>query len=213
MPLPFFIPGNMNVKINLQAIRTAETILAKPFSDFDLSDDETLKVLMYGAVSENNDETFTLKTFEYVLESEKVRKEIFAKFAKEMDYIMQFAKEEDSKEEDDNKSMYMGELAAFLIQSGMSAEFVLYKMRLFEIPDYVKAIEDKRKEHMEQNRFWSYLGILPHVDGKKLTSPDKLVTFPWEAEDIAKAKEAEFDRGVRMFEKFMKSKPRKPKQI
>jgi len=33
---------------------------------------------------------------------------------------------------------------------------------------------------MENNRLWTYLSILPHIDSKKLDEPKKLIQFPWE---------------------------------
>lgn len=195
----------MKVKLNIQAIRTAEKMLSKPFNKFDLTDEHTVKMLMYGMVSENNENTFTYKEFERVFEMEQMQKQIVSKFNDEMEYLRQFPKTEESAEPD--TEAYMGDLAAYLIQSGMDAEFVLYKMKLFEIPDYVKAIDDLKKEQMEQERFWTYLNILPHVDGKKLTAPTKLVAFPWEAAEIARNKESEVQKADAMFEKFINSKP------
>ena len=191
----------MKVRLSIQAIRIAERILKKPFSQFNLSDEETLMTLLYGVVFSNNEETFTLHSFKKIFEQKKTRKEIIKKFGDEMAFMEQF-REEDTGESSD---MYMGELAAFLINSGMDAHFVLYEMRLFEIGDYVKAIDNSKKERMESDRFWTYLRILPHVDGKKLRDPESLITFPWEAETKAKQREEEIERGMKIFEKFFKS--------
>lgn len=202
----------MKVKLNIQAIRTAERLMNKPFAQFDLSDEETLTLLLYGMVSENNDESFTVSTFKKMLESDKTAVEVMRKFRLEMEYVEQFKLPSDSKEDSEESDtekpdIYMGELAAFMIVSGMDAEFVLYKMKLFEIPDYLKAIEHHAKDKMEGDRFWTYLSVLPHVDGKKLDSPEKLIVFPWEREELEIMKAAEAARGDKMFEKFINSKP------
>ena len=186
----------MKVRLNLQAIRTAEHLLKKPFSQFDLSDEETVVTLIYTTVSENNDENYTLSTFKQLLKNKKIGSDISTKFRREMEYIAQFQGEGEKGDD-----MYMGELATFLIMSGMNPEFVLYKMRLFEMADYIKAIEENKKEDMEKDRFWTYLNILPHVNGKKLKSPQSLIKFPWEN------KEVDLDKGIEIFEKFLKSKP------
>lgn len=201
----------MRVKLNLQAIRIAEQLLKQPFSAFDLGDEETVTALMYGSVAANNeDERFTYGTFEEVLKSEKVAKEIANKVTAEMEFIMQFAKEDEKEEKkgkEDEKEIYMSEVASFLILSGMDATFVLYKMNLFEIEDYLKAIEYRKRETMEEGRLWTYFGILPHVDGDKLNSPDKLITFPWEKEAIKERERAELAEDIAMFKKFKNSKP------
>lgn len=173
----------------------------KPFSKFDLSNEETLRALLYGMVSENNENVFNLHSFNNILEQEKTRSDIMRKFWKEIEYMNQF-KSEGGGEND----VYMGELAATLILAGMDAHFVLYEMKLFEISDYIKALDDKKKEQMESDRLWTFLNVLPHV-GKKLKSPQKLMPFPWDGQKTKEEKEAEFDKGIEMFEKFFNSKP------
>lgn len=193
----------MKIKLNIKAISIAEKLLNKPFGKFDLSDEETLITLIYAMVSENNEETFTLNSFKKVLGQKKMGRQIFKMYTDEMEYIAQFGK---PSEETGESDLYIGDLGAFLIASGMSEEFVLYKMKLFEIGDYIKAIDARKKEEMESDRFWTYLTILPHVDGKKLKSPQKLIEFPWEEEEKAKKRESELEQGEKIFERFMKSK-------
>ena len=91
-----------------------------------------------------------------------------------------------------------------MILSGIDAHFV-YDMRTTDIADFLKGIEEKKREQMEQDRFWTYLKILPHVDGKKLKSPEDLITFPWEAKHKQKLRDDEFERAKANFEKFIKS--------
>ena len=67
---------------------------------------------------------------------------------------------------------------------GLDAHFVLYEMKLFEIGDYLKAIDEHKKEQMERDRLWTFYTILPHVDHKKLKKPQDLMPFPWEKEEI-----------------------------
>jgi hypothetical protein len=43
-------------------------------------------------------------------------------------------------------------------------------------------MEEKTKADMVEKRFWTYMQILPHIDGKKIKSPEKLLPFPWEKE-------------------------------
>lgn len=187
----------MKVKLNIQAIRVAERLLKKPFSKFDLSNNEETLALMYGMVSSNNEEVFTINQFEKILEQKKTRKAILKLVESEMAYLGQFS--EDSKGESDDT--YMSELASVLITSGIDAHFVLYDMRLFEITDYIKALDYKKKEDMENERFWTFWNILPHVDTKKLKSPQDLIRFPWEA-----AKEIS-EREIEIALKFINSKP------
>ena len=191
----------MKVKLNIQAIRTAEKLLGKPFGKFDLSDEGTLITLIYAMVSENNDDVFTLDQFKKVLGQKNMRKQILKKYTEEMEYLAQFDKSSEKSEADD---IYMGDLGAFLIASGMSEEFVLYKMKIFEMGDYIKAIDTKKRDEMESVRFWTYLSILPHVDGKKLKSPQALIEFPWEVALREEERKSEIEKGTKIFKKFKK---------
>ena len=196
MPCPFF----MKAKLNLQAIRVTERLLKKPFGKFDLADEYTVFTLMYAMVSENNEEVFTMEQFKYILEMKKMRGMIQKAVSDEMAYINQF-----KEEGEEGETPYMGDLAALLITFGLDAHFVLYEMKLFEIGDYLKAIDEHKKEQMERDRLWTFYTILPHVDHKKLKKPQDLMPFPWEKEEIEKEALEQLKKDEEMFNKFMKS--------
>lgn len=192
----------MKAKLNLQAIRVAERLLKKPFGEFDLTDEETVLTLMYAMVSENNDEVMTFDQFKSILNMGKIGIKVQRAVSDEMAYIDQFKEEVSDKEE---KAPYMGDLAALLITFGLDAHFVLYEMKLFEIGDYLKAIDEHKKEQMERDRLWTFYTILPHVDHKKLKKPQDLMPFPWEKEEIEKEALEQLKKDEEMFNKFMKS--------
>lgn len=198
MPCPFF----MKAKLNLQAIRVAEKLLKKPFGKFDLTDEETVVILMYAMVSENNDEVMTLKDFKAILEMKKIGSIIQKAVQKELSYIDQFKGEEGGSDD-----TYMSDLASILITFGLDAHFVLYEMKLFEISDYLKAIDDFKKEKMESERLWTFYTILPHIDQKKVKSPQDMFPFPWEVEQIEKDRLKQLEKDEEMFYKFLNSKP------
>lgn len=193
----------MKAKLNLQAIRVTEKLLKKPFGKFDLNDEETILTLMYGMVSENNDEVMTLRNFKSILEMKKMGARIQSAVADELSYIDQF-KGEVGEETD---PPYMGDLAALLIAYGLDAHFVLYEMKLFEVGDYLKAIDEKKRDQMESDRLWTFCTILPHVNGEKIKSPQDLMPFPWEIEEIEKNRLEQLQKDEEMFYKFFNSKP------
>ena len=192
----------MKAKLNLQAIRVAERLLKKPFGEFDLSDEETVLTLMYAMVSENNDEVMTFDQFKSILDMGKIGIKVQRAVSDEMAYIDQFKEEVSDKGE---KAPYMGDLAALLITFGLDAHFVLYEMKLFEMGDYLKAIDEHKKEQMERDRLWTFYTILPHVDHKKLRKPQDLMPFPWEKDQIEKDALEQLKKDEEMFNKFMKS--------
>lgn len=192
----------MKAKLNLQAIRVAEKLLKKPFGKFDLTDEETVVILMYAMVSENNDEVMTLKDFKAILEMKKIGSIIQKAVQKELSYIDQFKGEEGGSDD-----TYISDLASILITFGFDAHFVLYEMKLFEISDYLKAIDDFKKEKMESERLWTFYTILPHIDQKKVKSPQDMFPFPWEVEQIEKDRLKQLEKDEEMFYKFLNSKP------
>lgn len=194
----------MKAKLNLQAIRVAERLLKKPFGEFDLTDEETILTLMYAMVSENNDEVMTFDQFKSILNMGKIGIKVQRAVSDEMAYIDQFKEEVSDKEE---KAPYMGDLAALLITFGLDAHFVLYEMKLFEIGDYIKAIDEHKKEQMERDRLWTFYTVMPHVDLKKIKSPQDLMPFPWEREQLEKDALEQLEKDKDMFNKFFNSKP------
>lgn len=192
----------MKAKLNLQAIRVAERLLKKPFGEFDLTDEETILTLMYAMVSENNDEVMTFDQFKSILNMGKIGIKVQRAVSDEMAYIDQFKEEVSDKEE---KAPYMGDLAALLITFGLDAHFVLYEMKLFEIGDYIKAIDEHKKEQMERDRMNTFYSILPHVDHKKIKKPQDIYPFPWEMEQIEKDALEQLEKDKDMFNKFMNS--------
>lgn len=192
----------MKAKLNLQAIRVAERLLKKPFGEFDLTDEETVLTLMYAMVSENNDEVMTFDQFKSILNMGKIGIKVQRAVSDEMAYIDQFKEEVSDKEE---KVPYMGDLAALLITFGLDAHFVLYEMKLFEIGDYIKAIDEHKKEQMERDRMNTFYAILPHVDHKKIKKPQDIYPFPWELEQLEKDALEQLEKDKDMFNKFMNS--------
>lgn len=192
----------MKAKLNLQAIRVAERLLKKPFGEFDLTDEETIFTLMYAMVSENNDEVMTFDQFKSIINMGKIGIKVQRAVSDEMAYIDQFKEEVSDKEE---KAPYMGDLAALLITFGLDAHFVLYEMKLFEIGDYIKAIDEHKKEQMERDRMNTFYSILPHVDHKKIKKPQDIYPFPWEMEQLEKDALEQLEKDKDMFNKFMNS--------
>ena len=191
----------MKAKLNIRAIVLAEKLLGKPFGKFDMSNEEDAMAVTYGMVAANNEETLTRAMFGKILENKKIRTEITRQVKREFDYIGQFGTDESAEGETDTS---ITDIAVMMIMAGMDANFV-YDLRTTDIADFLKGIDAKKKEQMESDRFWTYLKILPHVDGKKMKGPENLILFPWEAEQKKKQTDEEFERGKAIFEKFIKS--------
>lgn len=193
----------MKIKLNIKSIITAEKLLGKSFGQFNLEDAEQWLVLSYAMVVSNNEETFTLDTFRKLTANKRVWLDMMKQIKTEFEYIGQF--NDKTEKTEDAGDISISDLASMMIVEGINPDFV-HGMRTTEIADLLKAIDAKKKEQMEKDRFWTYLNILPHIDGKKLKSPENLITFPWEAEEKKKLSEAELEKSRAIFEKFIKSK-------
>lgn len=180
------------MKITIKSICMFEHLANKSFYDFT---DEDVVTLLYCVFVCSNNIEYKLSTFNYLLEDERVAKWFGEKFIGLMDYIKQFPQKEEEDGEVKNgrqETPYISDLASMLIINyGVDAKWVMEDMELWQVDNLFKTAEEKTKSHYEEERLWSYLSILPHVDGKKLNKPDKLLPFPWEKED--KKKNAEKD--------------------
>ena len=194
----------MKIKLNIKSIVTAEKLLGKSFGKFNLEDAEEWLVLSYAMVVSNNEETFTLDTFRKLTKNKRMMSEIIGGIKKEFEYIEQF-KGKDEAKTDDQSDISITEVACMMIANGIDPDFV-YGMRTTEIADLLKAIDAKKKEQMEKDRFWTYFVMAPHIDTKKVKSPEALITFPWEMAEKKKKQDFDFEKAKANFEKFIKSK-------
>ena len=194
----------MKIKLNIKSIVTAEKLLGKSFGKFNIEDAEEWLVLSYAMVVSNNEETFTLDTFRKLTKNKRMMNEIIGGIKKEFEYIEQF-KGKDEAKTDEQSDISITEVACMMIANGIDPAFV-YEMRTTEITDILQAIEDRKKEKMESDRFWTYFVMAPHIDTKKVKSPEALITFPWEMAEKKKKQDLDFEKAKANFEKFIKSK-------
>ena len=194
----------MKIKLNIKSIITAEKLLGKSFGQFNLEDAEEWLILSYAMVVSNNEETFTLDTFKKLTKNKRMMSEIIQGIKKEFEYIEQFKGKEEVKT-DGQSDISITEVAGMMIANGIEPAFV-YEMRTTEITDILQAIEDRKKEKMESDRFWTYFVMAPHIDTKKVKSPEALITFPWEMAEKKEKQDVDFEKAKANFEKFIKSK-------
>ena len=191
---------NYNIKLNIKSIIKFEQLTNKPFSLIDYTSEEDVSKLLYCIVLSNNDCQFTYSQFLQLLDSKKISKNLFEQFQTVCEVFNQFkntgTEEEntrDTVEGKESRGTYVKDLAALLvIQGGLDVNYVLNELSLNDIPLYIQALNDKQRERMEEQRLWTFISILPHVDSKKLKTPADLYPFPWEL----KEKEIEREKHV-----------------
>lgn len=69
-----------------------------------------------------------------------------------------------------------------LTEGVVPADYLLERAELWELTIYIDATQRKRQQRLERGRLWSYMGLLPHIDSKKIKRPEDLIPFAWDEE-------------------------------
>lgn len=69
-----------------------------------------------------------------------------------------------------------------LTEGVVPADYLLERAELWELTIYIEATQRKRQQRLERERLWSYMGLLPHIDSKKIKRPEDLIPFAWDEE-------------------------------
>lgn len=171
---------DFEIKINMKTIMLFEQMANKSFYEMN---DMDLILLIYCSLVVNNNQKITYSRFEIILNNEKIAKTLMRKCQEELDFISQMSKTEKNTKEDkdDEKVDKITSIINLLILNyNIDINYVMYDMRLWELTPIVKSLEEKAKADMVEKRFWTYLTICPHIDNKKVKSPEDLIPFPWE---------------------------------
>ena len=111
----------------------------------------------------------------------------------------------EKKEDEEPKPVYMKNLVPILIlDCGLDPDFVLNELYYTDIDDYLKYREDKHRNDLEEKRLFTFLSVLPHINGKKIKTPQKFYEFPWEKdknrkrelENMKKIRQKLIDAGI-----------------
>lgn len=196
------------VVLNMKAIIRWEQLRQKSFSLMDYENKDDIDALMYTTMADEAGQ-YTFDAFRHILSNEKFTSKIIAALENQTKVLNQFQPKiahNDVKPEDWEPGL-ISDLLATLILSGLDACYVLEEMSLADLPIYIRAYENKKKEDMENNRLWTYFTMLPHIDAKKLKNGAKdLITFPWEQEAAIKQSEEELTASLDEFEKRMNTR-------
>lgn len=192
-----------NLKLTIKAIIKAEQILLKPFTDIDYSNHDDLLKLLYCAVIVNNQSVFTFEEFCLITENEKQLSSMLKELEKTNLVLSQFVNPaKDNIEGESGESRYIKDLAGLLIMEGLDASYAMNDMEISDIPIFIKAYENKKREEMEARRLWTFLAVAPHIDTKKIKSPVDLYPFPWEEEERRQEAKMAILKDKEMLEKF-----------
>ena len=170
------------MKMTVKSICMFERLAKKSFFKFV---DEDIPLLMYAIFYTSNSLDIKFETFVGILENPQIARWAATKFTDLLEVNRQFNGEEEKVEakEGEENTMTMTDIAtSLIIDYHMDAHYVMYEMSVWEIEPLFKACDAMVKKHYEEQRLWSYIEVMPHIDGKKVKGPESLLPFPWEKE-------------------------------
>lgn len=168
------------ILLNMKTLLLFEQMSGKSF--YNLSAEDYI-LLIYCALVSNNDIKPTYSQFRSIMGNHKIARALTNKCQEELDFISQFNQQQkEAKEEKAGTGNITDIINTLILSYGLDINYVMNELRLWHLPAIVKGMEEKTKADMVEKRFWTYMQILPHIDGKKIKSPEKLLPFPWEKE-------------------------------
>lgn len=197
--------------IKIKAIIRWEQLRGKCFSLMDYRDREDVEALLYTTrLDDVGVGIYTFDVFRKTLVNERLVKDMVERLEMETCVLAQFQKKGVSADSDTAAcapTRSVGDIVSMLVMNGLDASYALNEMELCDIALYIEAFEKKRKEEMESCRLWTYLSMLPHIDGRKMKNGARdLIAFPWEEAEAQKEAEQSISDNAIRFEELMKMK-------
>lgn len=194
--------------ITMRTIIRWEQLQEKSFSLMDYTNEKDVEALLYCSVlcCNPNEKKYTFDEFRHTMKNKKLVRQMVQELSRESIVMAQFRQVGPNNEGIGNEGTpgYIKDIISTLIVGGMDANYVMDELSLCDLAMFIESYERKRKEQMESARLWTYLSILPHVDGKKLPSARDMYPFPWEEEEIREKAEKVIREDSEKLEAFFK---------
>ncbi len=201
---------DFKLKLTIKSIIKWEQLTECSYQLFDYENIEHINKLLYCMLICNNDEHFDYETFLESINNQSISNKIYKQLNKVLSFDNQFSikkiVENIDSQSDNNEPQYIKNVAALLVvNAGLSANYVMNEMTINDIDYYMNAYNNKIKQDMESNRLWTFLNVIPHIDSKKIDSPDKFFPFPWELEATQQEQKQTISSMKDEFEMMMKN--------
>lgn len=181
----------LRMKLNIRSILYYETVRAKSFFSADMNEEDVV-FLIYSMLKENNDIDLSFDGFVFMLQDERVLRWC----VKQTDAMRKEAsqlslkKKDEGGDDGERSEIKMTDVANYLIvKGGLDVRYVMDDMKMWEISVFMEGASSAYEDRLTEQRLWTYLTILPNVDGKKLKGPEQLLPFPWDSKENRKDKE------------------------
>lgn len=196
-------------RLTIKAILRWEQLREKSFSQIDYTDKEDVESLFYVMYITCDKPDYTFEVFRQVIADERFTTSMSSDLGKIMEVVTQFQRKTTTPTlgNTEGSPENIGRIVSTLIMAGLDAHYALNEMELCDLPLYLEAYEQKKKEQMEESRMWTYFTMLPHIDARKMKNGARdLIIFPWEEEEARKEAERAIREDAARFEELMKTK-------
>lgn len=187
-------------KLTLRAVLLFEKLTARSFSSLSILDEEDAVTLLYCLQRcEEGGSVLPLDVWKQVLESESVKSGLYARLERTLEAMipLSFTSSESATSaevEDNGDAPDFTSIAGMLVvDGGLSPSYVMDTMELWEIPAFLDALDRKKKEHLEHQRLFTWMTMMPHLSSDSVGSPEELLPFPWEQAESNARKKHLFD--------------------
>lgn len=187
-------------KLTLRAVLLFEKLTARSFSTLSILDEDDAVTLLYCLQRcEEGGSVLPLDVWKQVLESGSVKGELYARLERTLEAMipLSFTSSEgatSAEVEDNGDAPDFTSIAGMLVvDGGLSPSYVMDTMELWEIPAFLDALDRKKKEHLEHQRLFTWMTMMPHLSSDSVGSPEELLPFPWEQAESNARKKHLFD--------------------
>ena len=182
----------------MKSIVMYEAFSGKKFSEIG---EDGVFLFMYCVFVCSTGMKITFDMFKSMYEGKKFRKWIDDEFDGIWKFYFQYNEFKAAKQNQNDQGSDSGKTAtavsmtdyanALIFDYGVSADYVMNKMDMWEIEPLFNGAAECMHSEMENKRLWTYIQMLPNMDSKKSKnmSPEKFLPFPWEKqakENVAK---------------------------
>lgn len=200
VPKPKMDFSDIKFEMNIKSICYFEKMINGSFYSF--SEDKIFQLIYSIFITNNPSKNITFDAFMFLMQREDIAQYFLKSFTDCTDIIKQLNKVKEKCDESSLKEIELGEKSVtdyattLIINYGVDANYVMYKMGIWELLPFYEAVDTKVKHDMQMERFWTYIKVCPHIDTKKVKSPEHLIPFEWEKASIKKRKEQDLKNNM-----------------
>ena len=191
----------LRLRVTLRAVLLFERLSARSFASLDLQDPDDVELLIYTLQRDATPEGSHLPfdVWRNVLKSPDVSETYYTALGKALEELGEFSiiggssEEAELSESPDDAPTFTEIATQLIIEGGISPDYVMDRLELWELPALLQALEGHKREGLEYTRLFTWLSMLPHLAQDAAESPAKILPFPWDEAERSAERSAVLD--------------------